>query len=97
MIDTSSETLRTFQAAGQHIPGRGCPHVSTLHRWRLKGVRGVKLETVLVGGTRYTSDEAIARFVAAQNADESPAPSISPSQRQRQSEAARKELAKIGI
>ena len=96
MIDTSTETLRPFQSAGSHIPGNRSVHISSLHRWRLRGVRGVKLETVLVGGTRYTSDEAISRFIAAQNADQS-VPSITPHQRQRQSEAARKELEKLGI
>ncbi|MBX3437201.1 MAG: DUF1580 domain-containing protein [Planctomycetaceae bacterium] len=40
------------------------PNISTLHRWRLHGVRGHKLETVLVGGRRFTSDEALERFIA---------------------------------
>ena len=35
---------------------------STVHRWRLRGARGSKLETVLVGGRRYTSLEALLRF-----------------------------------
>lgn len=94
MIDVSTETLIPFQLAGHHIPGSRPVHISTLHRWRL---RGVKLSTVLVGGTRYTSDEAITRFIAAQNADQTPAPSITPVRRQRQSEAARRELEKMGI
>ena len=54
-------------------------------------------ETILVGGMRYTSREAISRFIAAQNADESPAPTISPAQRTRQAKAAQSELAKAGI
>ena len=37
---------------------------STCHRWRTRGARGVKLETVLVGGARYTTVEAIERFFA---------------------------------
>ena len=37
-------------------------HPSTVHRWRLRGARGSKLETVLVGGRRYTSQEALLRF-----------------------------------
>ena len=32
-------------------------HPSTIHRWRLRGARGSKLETVLVGGR-----EALLRF-----------------------------------
>ena len=35
-------------------------HRSTVHRWRLRGVRGIKLATLLVGGIRYTSAEALA-------------------------------------
>jgi len=37
-------------------------HPSTVHRWRLRGARGSKLETVLVGGRRYPSQEALLRF-----------------------------------
>lgn len=66
MIDISSETLLTFSEASKRLPGR--PHVSTLHRWRLRGVRGIKLESCLVGGKRYTSHEAVQRFSAATTA-----------------------------
>jgi hypothetical protein len=67
-IDTTTETPVPFNQAPQHIPGR--PHVSTLHRWRLSGVRGRKLETFLSGGRRFTSMEAIQRFLCP---DEAPA------------------------
>jgi len=40
-------------------------HVSTAHRWHLKGVRGVKLETFMRGGVRHSTDEAVDRFYAA--------------------------------
>ena len=60
-IDIRDETLIPFQEAPRHIPGK--PHLSTIHRWRLTGVRGgIKLETCLVGGRRYTSLEALQRF-----------------------------------
>ncbi len=39
-------------------------HPSTAHRWRIRGARGVRLETVLAGGQRYTSHEALLRFCA---------------------------------
>ncbi|MEQ8847990.1 DUF1580 domain-containing protein [Botrimarina sp.] len=48
------------------LPNR--PHRSTVERWRLRGVRGVRLETWLVGGCRYTSYEALDRFFAATTA-----------------------------
>ena len=37
-------------------------HLSTVHRWRLKGTRGIRLESLLCGGIRVTSEEAILRF-----------------------------------
>ena len=62
MIDIQTEKVLTFTQAAKALPGR--PNVATLWRWRTAGCRGVKLETVLVGGKRYTSREAIQRFVA---------------------------------
>ena len=94
MIDHDSEDMIPFVNAGQHIHGR--PSRCTLFRWAFKGVRGVKLETLLIGNQRFTSKEAIARFIAAQNPDQA-APNITPSQRQRQSLAARRELEKMDI
>lgn len=60
-IDISMETLLSLADAAKTLPGR--PHISTLHRWRLRGIRNIKLETVLIGGRRCTSHEALARFV----------------------------------
>ena len=73
-------------------------HVSTVWRWTLRGVRGVKLETSLVGGQRFTSHEALDRFVARINATDSSASAVGNShQRQREIEAAERELAESGI
>ncbi|TWT96934.1 hypothetical protein Pla108_27100 [Botrimarina colliarenosi] len=38
-------------------------HISTVHRWVQKGARGKVLESVLLGGVRYTSLEALVRFM----------------------------------
>ena len=95
MIDHKLENLVKFQRAGKVIPGN--PALCTLHRWRMHGVRGTKLETLLVGGIRYTSEEAIARFIAEQNRDEQPAPAITPKQRRTQAEAANRVLQDAGI
>lgn len=35
----------------------------TTWRWDKRGVRGVKLETFVIGGRRFTTEEAFARFV----------------------------------
>jgi hypothetical protein len=39
------------------------PHPETVARWARKGCRGVRLETVLLGGRRYSSVEAVNRFI----------------------------------
>ena len=38
---------------------------STLHRWRFRGIRGVKLETILIGGKRFTGESQLLFFFAA--------------------------------
>jgi predicted DNA-binding transcriptional regulator AlpA len=39
-------------------------HVSTIWRWQIRGVHGVRLETIAMGRVRYTSHEALERFAA---------------------------------
>ncbi len=63
MIQLQSEQLLSLQQAAELLPGT--PALSTLHRWRQLGVRGVKLETCLIGGKRYTSTQALQRFTDA--------------------------------
>lgn len=96
-IDAETEELIPFAEARTAFPGGKRLSLATLHRWRLSGVRGVRLETLLVGGLRYTSTEAIARFIAAQNRDESPAPVLTASQRRVQAETANRLLEAAGI
>ena len=38
------------------------PNVCTLYRWSTIGCRGIRLETIQIGGTRCTSREAMQRF-----------------------------------
>ena len=56
-----SQSLITLRHAAKLLPGR--PHVSTLHRWCSVGVRGVRLESCLVGGVRYVTRESLQQFV----------------------------------
>ncbi len=63
-FDLSEESIRLGDAS-KHIPGR--PSHRTVWRWAGRGVRGATLETYLVGGRRYTSLAAIARFLVALN------------------------------
>jgi len=70
MIDINSEKLIQFRdlpAYLQKILGRR-PSLSTLQRWRLKGSDGVKLETIRIGGNRFTSAEALNRYFAQKTA-----------------------------
>ncbi len=75
----ASHDYLTLSQAANSLPGR--PHLSTLHRWRLRGVRGVRLRTCLIGGRRFTTsgwlDEFIAATSAAADGQVSTAPSSS--------------------
>lgn len=96
-IDTNTETAVPFLDAPKHIPGR--PHISTLHRWRLAGVRGRRLETFLSGGRRFTSLEAIERFLRHDDAQGvgQPVPASADGQYDRRVEAAERQLEDLGI
>ena len=84
-IDPNTETLRPLAEAAARLPSlRGGRPVSTttVWRWATRGVRGrrgqkIRLETLKIGGTCCTSDEALARFFRALSAD--PARGIPPS------------------
>ncbi len=72
MIDLNKERPISLMEATKMLPSR--PNgkrftVATLFRWAMKGLRGAKLETILVGQCRYTSLEALGRFVIAINRD----------------------------
>ena len=69
-MSIQNETVVPLRQACRLLPslrGGGRPHVSTLHRWASRGCRGVRLETVVIGGTRCTSREAMGRFFDALN------------------------------
>jgi hypothetical protein len=76
-MNTQSETLRPFVEAAGRLPslraGKAV-HPATLWRWTTRGVRKrggglVKLESLKVGGTYCTSDEALERFFRALSTD----------------------------
>jgi len=75
--------------------------IPTIWRWRQRGIRGVKLETFLIGGRRFTTTEAHRRFVEASTlAADGPRPStVARTGRQRQAAIARAEaeLDTLGI
>ena len=95
MIDRGKEFLLAPAQACKVFPG-GISLPTYFRYIGPHGVRGVQLESFVCGGKRWTSKEAIDRFIAAQNPDEAPVAAITPIQRRKQSEAARIELQKMG-
>ncbi len=64
------------------LTGNKKPNVSTLYRWCMKGCRGVKLDSVCIGGKRFVTVSAIERFIeAGSRSDASATPLASPAQR----------------
>lgn len=64
-IQFNHEHLLTLTEAAKLLPRRRAgrkPHVSTLYRWASRGLRGVVLETIQIGGTTCTTEEALQRF-----------------------------------
>src|SRR5262245_31302524 len=110
MIDSTTETLLSLADAAGTLPRRRKgrkPHVSTLHRWATSGFKGVVLETIQVGGTKCTSEEALQRFFEACSTPRSASPPAtatagtppvrrSTARRQRDATAAAKELERLG-
>jgi hypothetical protein len=110
-IVVAEEQVFPLADTPKHVPPRrgGRPlHPATAFRWRNPGVRGVKLETIRVGGTLCTSVEALQRFFERLSATDgtepaSPPPSAplaarrTPAARLKALEKARRELEQLGI
>jgi len=65
MIDTASETLIPLREVPRLLPCRPngkTIHISAVYRWAQRGVRRVRLEVLRIGGTTYTTREALQRF-----------------------------------
>lgn len=78
MVTTNLEELLTFAEAREIVPGR--PHVATLQRWRLNGIRDphgkrVKLRATRVGGKLMLSRADIHDFLNRLNPEHSAAES----------------------
>jgi hypothetical protein len=75
MIDLRIEQPISLAQAAKLIPPtrQAKPvHVSTVLRWILRGMRGVHLEALRLGGRWVTTQEALARFSEALTAKHSP-------------------------
>jgi hypothetical protein len=65
MIDLTNEQLVPIRQVPARLPLRPNGkklHISAVYRWINGGLKGVRLETTKVGGTTYTSLEALHRF-----------------------------------
>jgi hypothetical protein len=65
LIDITTEEIGPLSDKADSLPRRRRGrkvHVSTLYRWATVGCRGVRLETIQIGGTCCTSTEALQRF-----------------------------------
>jgi hypothetical protein len=99
MIDISSEDVFPLNQAPRHLPKRRKGKraaISTPYRWAQRGLRGVRLETIQVGNTKCTSLQALQRFFDRLTEVAGSSPS-SPSECQRDAEAAEAELASEGL
>ncbi|MEO9930373.1 MULTISPECIES: DUF1580 domain-containing protein [Rhodopirellula] len=69
-IDVQNEQPITLAEVPKYVPKRGGKkvHYSTVYRWTTKGARGRVLASVMVGGIRYTTIEAVRRFLDAKPA-----------------------------
>lgn len=68
MLNIRSEVLKPLSEAVHDVPSRRQgkkAHPSTLYRWATSGLRGIRLETLKVGGTLCTSQGALQRFFEA--------------------------------
>lgn len=98
-IDLTREKPITFNEASSLLPDGRRPNLSTWWRWSGPGIKGVQLETVYVGGRRYTTAEALQRFVAGVTAaaNGTAVPTRTASQRCHEIEQADRELRDAGI
>jgi hypothetical protein len=60
MINFETEKLISLKSACELIPEK--PSIFAIYKWTTRGRRGIILESIQIGGTRFTSHEAIDRF-----------------------------------
>lgn len=102
MIDTAVEQPVPLAVVAREVPnreGRRGINISTLWRWIQRGIKGQRLESVMVGGIRMTSREALQRFFTATTAAaDGNKPTVrTNAQRQRAIDEAEAELSAAGI
>lgn len=100
MIDLAIETVLTFAQARSRLPNRRRgkqPDISTLYRWAKVGLRGIRLETIKIGGQTCTSLEALQRFFDALSAPANGSGNVATGRKRRRDDDVENELAEAGI
>ena len=100
MIDINKEHLIRIHDVPRRLPRRPTGkqvHISAVYRWIKRGVRGVFLESVKIGGSTYTSEEALQRFADQRSNPTAAAASsnILPQSRQKRIEHAAQQIKKL--
>ena len=102
MIDVNGENVITLTEAAKRLPGRNGKrlHVSSVFRWAERGVHGIRLEVIKIGGATCTSEEALQRFAerltAGRDGQHTPVCRTT-KQRERASARADRELTEMGV
>lgn len=84
MLSEKWDSLIPIKKAPKHIPTN--PSLATVYRWFQKGCRGVILQTVLIGGRRFTKPAWIDEFIA--STQSTPDASLTVSEAHKRCEAA---------
>lgn len=109
MTSNVSLWLKPNQIAGM-VPSRmrdGHVSAQTVRRWQLKGIRGIYLESEMVGGTRCSTKAHLEAFVKElteldndkrfYESDKAQTPQLTQAVKCRRKEAAEKEADRLGL
>lgn len=88
--------LRETRIALGLLAREQCVSVTTSWRWCLRGIKGHVLESFTVGGRRYTTREAFARWVALTNGEPA-ARGQTPRRRERAIDTAERAANELGV
>jgi Protein of unknown function (DUF1580) len=102
MFDTTVEQPIPLSLAARETPNRRGSrgiNTATIWRWAMRGCRGVRLQTAMIGGIRMTSRESMQRFFQRLTAaTDATAPVVrTPKQRETAIRQAERELSEAGI
>jgi hypothetical protein len=92
----SGDLLRETRLSLNQLAREQNVALSTPWRWCLRGIRGHVLESFSIGGRKYTTHEAFARFIARTNG-EGVTSGETPAQRQRAIDRAEQRATELGV